>query len=277
MLGKLIAYELRGVWKPALIILIIMAVAGVAGSMSLATVDALTDNYSYSSSDVTTDLSIVLTLFTLFAGFIVWAGVVGLFIVAAVRFYRTMFTDEGYLTLTLPVSTTALVMAKYLVGFAIMAAGMALAIILYSMMLAPLTSDYGLSASTTILAMLSGSFGFFDDQAPAAVAAGVVNAIVGIGYQLGLAYLALTMGAWLAKRHKVAAAVGIYIGISWLLSLVFSVANVLALVGIGDYGWETVTMMTGAVSVAQMVCYAVAAAACVALSVFLVRRKVDLS
>ncbi len=277
MLGKLIAYEFRGVWKPALIILVIMAVAGVAGSMSLATVDALTDNYSYSSSDVTTDLSIVLTLFTLFAGFIVWAGVVGLFIVTVVRFYRTMFTDEGYLTLTLPVSTAALVMAKYLVGFVIMAAGTALAIILYSMMLAPLTSDYGLSASTTILAMLSGSFGFFDDQAPAAVAAGAVNAIVGIGYQLGLAYLALTMGAWLAKRHKVAAAVGIYLGISWLLSLVFSVANVLALVGIGDYGWETVTMMTGAVSVAQMVCYAVAAAACVALSVFLVRRKVDLS
>lgn len=277
MLGKLIAYEFRGVWKPALIILVIMAVAGVAGSMSLATVDALTDNYSYSSSDVTTDLSIALTLFTLFAGFIVWAGVVGLFIVTVVRFYRTMFTDEGYLTLTLPVSTAALVMAKYLVGFVIMAAGTALAIILYSMMLAPLTSDYGLSASTTILAMLSGSFGFFDDQAPAAVAAGAVNAIVGIGYQLGLAYLALTMGAWLAKRHKVAAAVGIYLGISWLLSLVFSVANVLALVGIGDYGWETVTMMTGAVSVAQMVCYAVAAAACVALSVFLVRRKVDLS
>lgn len=277
MLGKLIAYEFRGVWKPALIILVIMAVAGVVGSMSLATVDALTDNYSYSSSDVTTDLSIVLTLFTLFAGFIVWAGVVGLFIVTVVRFYRTMFTDEGYLTLTLPVSTAALVMAKYLVGFVIMAAGTALAIILYSMMLAPLTSDYGLSASTTILAMLSGSFGFFDDQAPAAVAAGAVNAIVGIGYQLGLAYLALTMGAWLAKRHKVAAAVGIYLGISWLLSLVFSVANVLALVGIGDYGWETVTMMTGAVSVAQMVCYAVAAAACVALSVFLVRRKVDLS
>ncbi len=277
MLGKLIVYEFRGVWKPALIILIIMAVAGVAGSMSLATVDTLTDNYSYSSSDVTTDLSIVLTLFTLFTGFIVWAGVVGLFIVNIVRFYRTMFTDEGYLTLTLPVSTAALVMAKYLVGFVIMAAGTALAIILYSMMLAPLTSDYGLSASTTILAMLSGSFGFFDDQAPAAVAAGAVNAIVGIGYQLGLAYLALTMGAWLAKRHKVAAAVGIYLGISWLLSLVFSVANVLALVGIGDYGWETVTMMTGAVSVAQMVCYAVMAAACVALSVFLVRRKVDLS
>lgn len=277
MLGKLIAYEVRGVWKPALIILVIMAVAGVAGSMSLATVDTLTDNYSYSSSSVTTDLSVVLTLFTLFAGFIVWAGVVGLFIVAVVRFYRTMFTDEGYLTLTLPVSTAALVMAKYLAGFVIMAAGTALAIILYSMMLAPLTSDYGLSASTTILAMLSGSFGFFDDQAPAAVAAGAVNAIVGIGYQLGLAYLALTMGAWLAKRHKVAAAVGIYLGISWLLSLMFSVANVLALVGIGDYGWEMVTMMTGAVSVAQMVCYAVMAAACVALSVFLVRRKVDLS
>lgn len=277
MLGKLIAYEVRGVWKPALIILVIMAVAGVAGSMSLATVDTLTDNYSYSSSSVTTDLSVVLTLFTLFAGFIVWAGVVGLFIVAVVRFYRTMFTDEGYLTLTLPVSTAALVMAKYLAGFVIMAAGTALAIILYSMMLAPLTSDYGLSASTTILAMLSGSFGFFDDQAPAAVAAGAVNVIVGIGYQLGLAYLSLTMGAWLAKRHKVAAAVGIYLGISWLLSLMFSVANVLALVGIGDYGWEMVTMMTGAVSVAQMVCYAVAAAACVALSVFLVRRKVDLS
>ena len=281
MLGKLIAYEFRALWKPALIVLLIMAVAGVAGTLSCNALDIVSDYYGglkVGASDVAGDVAIALVLFTFFAGFVVWAGVIALFIVVVNRFYRTMFTDQGYLTLTLPISTAALVLAKYLVGFILMLVGVALAIGVYSMMLGSMMGEYGPSATTVILAMLGGGFGFFNDSEPLAAVAGTVNTIISVGYQLGLAWLALALGAWWAKRHKVAAAVGIFLGFGWLVSLVFSIAGVIALTTGGyGYGWEMASFATGAVSVVRMVSFVLVAVGCVALSIFVVKRKVDLS
>lgn len=277
MLGKLISYEFRGIWKPALVIVIIMAVAGIAGAMAFSTMIALADAPSYGAADgAVTSLVVVLMLFTVFAGFLVWAGVVALFIMVVARFYRTMFTDQGYLTLTLPVSSASLVLAKYLVAFIVMTVGAVLAIVLYALLLDPITSEYELSGSTAILMMLSGNLNIWDAGESVAALAGALNMLVGIAYQLGLAFLALTLGAWWAKRHKVAAAVGVFIGVGWLISLVFSVANVLVLTTTG-YSWDMVSVMSGAVTMVQMVCNIAIAVAAVALSIFLVRRKVDLS
>ena len=281
MLGKLIAYEFRGLWRPVLIVLLIMAVAGVAGTLSCNAIEVVSDYYGglkVGASDVAGDVAIALVLFTLFSGFVVWAGVIALFIVVGSRYDRTMFTDQGYLTLTLPVSTAALVLAKYLAAFILMLAGVVLAIAVYSAMLTTIMGEYGPSATTVILAMLGGSFGFFNDAEPVAAVAGTVNTVISIGYQLGLAWLALALGAWWAKRHKMAAAVGIFLGVGWLVSLAFSIADVIALTTGGySYGWGMANLATGAVSVVRMVSFILAAVGCVALSVFVVRRKVDLS
>ena len=44
MLGKLISYEIRGLWKPALIILAVMVAAGVVGMASLFGFNAISYN-----------------------------------------------------------------------------------------------------------------------------------------------------------------------------------------------------------------------------------------
>ena len=93
------------------------------------------------------------------------------------------------------------------------------------------------------------------------------------GRIVGLAFLSLTLGAWWARRHKVAAAVALYVGIGWVISLLFSIVGVLAMVG--DTG--TASFMLGVVSVMQTVVNLAVAGGGVALSAYLVRAKVDLS
>ena len=102
---------------------------------------------------------------------------------------------------------------------------------------------------------------------------GVANALVSAAYTVGLAFLSLTLGAWWARRHKVAAAVALYVGIGWVISLLFSIVGVLAMVG--DTG--TASFMLGVVSVMQTVVNLAVAGGGVALSAYLVRAKVDLS
>ena len=79
--------------------------------------------------------------------------------------------------------------------------------------------------------------------------------------------------AMAAYFNLFAAAVALYVGIGWVISLLFSIVGVLAMVG--DTG--TASFMLGVVSVMQTVVNLAVAGGGVALSAYLVRAKVDLS
>ena len=122
MLGKLFAQEMRALVKPAAIMLAIMVVAGVVGIGCIEATDAVSRAAGFASRYVNeesaaSNLTVVLVMAALFCAFLVWASLVAVYVFIAMRFYRTMFTDEGYLTLTLPVRTGALVTAKFCAAF----------------------------------------------------------------------------------------------------------------------------------------------------------------
>lgn len=103
MLGKLLKHEWKAVWKvPMLLfgILMIMAVmAGLTFSLPI-----------WDSEWIGLPLSGVMLLMMFYFALI---GVsVGVSIYFAVRYYRNMFTDEGYLTHTLPVTSHQLLLSK---------------------------------------------------------------------------------------------------------------------------------------------------------------------
>ena len=240
MLGKLFAQEMRALVKPAAIMLAIMVVAGVVGIGCIEATDAVSRAAGFASryvneASAASNLTVVLVMAALFCAFLVWASLVAVYVFIAMRFYRTMFTDEGYLTLTLPVRTGALV--------------------------------------SVVLSLLGGWSALTGSGGVASSVIGVANALVSAAYTVGLAFLSLTLGAWWARRHKVAAAVALYVGIGWVISLLFSIVGVLAMMG--DTG--TASFMLGTVSVMQTVVNLAVAAGGVALSAYLVRAKVDLS
>lgn len=109
MLGKLLKHEWKAVWKiPVLLIGILMAAAVMAGMTFHLPI--------WESEWVGLPLSGVMMIITFYIAII--AVSLGITIYFAVRYYRNMFTDEGYLTNTLPVTAHQLLLSKVITMFA---------------------------------------------------------------------------------------------------------------------------------------------------------------
>ena len=103
MLGKLLKHEWKTVWKvPTLLIGILMIIAVVAGLTFALPI--------WDSEWIGLPLSGMM-LILLFYVAIISVGI-GITIYFAVRYYKNMFTDEGYLTHTLPVTARQLLVNK---------------------------------------------------------------------------------------------------------------------------------------------------------------------
>ena len=278
MLGKLFSYELRALGKPAAVMAAIMVGAGLAGAACLGAAEAashagrLGADALGAMEALSSNAMAVLFMAALFCGFLVWASVAALYVFVAMRFYRTMFTDEGYLTLTLPVRTGTLVLAKFWAAYLLLVLFALGAMAMYALMTA-VASGGEPDDVFGLFSLMGGWYAFAADSDFVAGALGMVNTLVTCAYAVGLAFGSLTLGAWWARRHKVAAAVGIYLAAGWALSLLFSIGGVLVMAG--DTGWWEFGL--AAVSVAQLVANLGVAAGAVALSAFVVRTKVDLS
>ena len=214
----------------------------------------------------------VLFMGALFCGFLVGAAVAAFYVFVSMRFYRTLFTDEGYLTLTLPVRSSTLVMAKFWVAYLLLVSFALAALLMYTLMVLAVSGG-DVDAVAGMLSIMGGWGAFVADGDLASALGGIVNTLVTCAYALGLAFCSLTLGAWWARRHKVAAAVGVYLAVGWVISLVFSIAGVLVMFG-DVVSWD---IALTAVSVAQTLTNVAVAVGGVALSARLLRTKVDLS
>ncbi len=120
MLGKLIKYEWKGTYKVCCLILACVAAFTVLGCLSLkmpaldAALRAVENGGSVGASFGIWDGMAVLT-FILYVLALTGASY-GILIYLGVHFYKSMYTDEGYLTHTLPVTADQLLVSKILVG-----------------------------------------------------------------------------------------------------------------------------------------------------------------
>ena len=143
------------------------------------------------------------------------------------RFYKSRFTDEGYLTFTLPVNTHQNLLAS-LVNTAI---GMVL-----------MTLVICLSGCLWMVIAFAGVEGFYQTvwehfpelwekfwslvqthagEIPWGVMArGMLSALTGAINSLVMLMLAVTVGSLIAKKHKILAAVAVFYGIQVLISIV---------------------------------------------------------
>lgn len=118
MLGKLLKYEWRNTYKVGLILLASVAMATLVGFLSLQTPlwqDMVSDRGYFGS--VAFDMLDIMSFFAIMFYIMLLVGVVyATYIYLIVRFYRTMYTDEGYLLHTLPVSKHQILISKILVS-----------------------------------------------------------------------------------------------------------------------------------------------------------------
>lgn len=105
MLGKLIKQEWRSTWKVPTLLIGILFLVTILLSLSVGLP-------MWEMERVEEDYMALLLILLCYA---VWIGCTGgALLYLAVRYYKSMYTDEGYLTHTLPVTTNQLLVSKAL-------------------------------------------------------------------------------------------------------------------------------------------------------------------
>lgn len=217
MLGKLLKHEWKAVWKvPTLLIGILMLTGLIAG---------LTFSMPIWDSDwVGLPMSGVMLILMFFFAL---SGVsIGITIYFGVRYYKNMFTDEGYLTHTLPVSARSLLLTKVVTMSAwnlIAMAGVMVSLMIFGGMavlsLSPLDSAFARDV-TRALAELPGifadpEFAGFQTFCASLILMMFTSAFSGTMMLVG----AITLGQ-MVRKHRILGAIGAYFAINAVVQMV---------------------------------------------------------
>ena len=226
MLGKLLKYDLKSVWRIWWIAAVSAFGASFVGAFALRvclTVPTLSTAEAFTNREI-----LIMILAGILCGLAVLAIVASVFLMEILvywRFYKHFFSDEGYLTFTLPVSRKTLLLSKTLnaviwtVAHAIL---IAVCLVVFLAFAPPETADSGffnpiaLRAVGEAISMLFHGMGagwFF------AYAFGVLLILAGsLMFSISLVHYCITLGAIIAKKAKLLAAIGMYYLITTVLS-----------------------------------------------------------
>lgn len=203
MLKKLLKYDLRAIfkfwWIAAAVTLLMSAVVGVC-------ISVMNSPREFPVIiNVVAVMTIVISVIGLFALPIVT------FILIFSRFYKNFFTDEGYLTFTLPVTKGQLLFSKIITGtLSFFSVGIVIIIDLVVMFWIPFPEEFGqefLKGLAQVFANLFEELGFYG---AVYVLEFLVIGILSIVFAVLFLYNCITLGSIVTKKAKVITSVAIY-------------------------------------------------------------------
>jgi len=239
MFTKLLKHEWRATKGILALLCVIILIAGITiGCTMQIMVNASRDGATIgiNGSPVVETLQPMSEFAEVVCVLLIFAGVAAVAICSAgslffliYRFYKRCFTDEGYLTFTLPVTSHQILLSSLvntIIGELIMLVAVALAVGVAALLFLgafPETliwHDVSLGLKEAFSQMWTSFSEHFD-----VLASMTVTGIIGALSELIVLMLAVTIGAMIAKKHKILAAVGVYYGISMVQSFVLTFAN----------------------------------------------------
>lgn len=212
---KMLRHDLKSVWKVWRIMAPLALLAGIVGGIAVRILDADLDEFIPSS--INWVLYLTSSLVSIYWPMLLTAFVLVTLILIVVRYYKNFFTDEGYLTFTLPVSRTKLLNSKILMAFIWMAATAAVCITAYIafMIITNVGTagyDPGIDIEPEVPSAedpLFGTYGvlFFLLEL-------LVLAVIATAADILLLLLCVTLGAVIVKRAKLVLGLGLYYGLN---------------------------------------------------------------
>lgn len=214
MLGKLLKHEWKTVWKvPVLLIAILMVISVMAGLTFALPI--------WDSEWIGLPLSGVMMIIVYYIALI--AVGIGITIYFAVRYYRNMFTDEGYLTHTLPVTTHQLLLNKVITMSAwnligVVAVGVSL-VLFFGIMFLSLASKNSSFARDFVEALSElkeiGNYPFFRGFGSFLVSMMFMMAVSSVSGSMIL-IASINLGQ-MVHKHRVLGSIGAYFAISTVI------------------------------------------------------------
>ncbi len=214
MLKKLLKYEYRATYKLYLILYLIV--------IGLAFINRLLYALDFSRNVV---LSVLSGMFTV----TIVLSCIGLYFATLIfilfRFYKNLFTDEGYLMFTLPVSPLKLIISKIIVGMtwiigSMVVIGASVAIMLFNTSTLDTLKELWNLMGYNIFDLL------FDGEILQFVIF-IVNYIVGVLSTICFIYLAVAFGQVMMPRHKIAGSILSYFIITIINSILSSIISLI--------------------------------------------------
>lgn len=230
MLGKLIKYEWKNTLQICSILLLVLAGATVLGLLGI----SLPVRYMVTNRDVADDNTIS-TLFNI----MMLTMTMGVYVISligisyvlriyqGVHFYKTMYTDEGYLTHTLPVTPNQILFSKTLVAgcwniilWIAMGASVALMVVAFVLSLQTSIPDIAYGDFLEAMSELKEVFAQNDNslQLIHAMFSAFFVCLITPFSSLLLIYGSLTIGQ-LARKHKLLWGILTYVGIMFAYSI----------------------------------------------------------
>lgn len=226
MLGKLLKHEFKTTSKMILPLYVVLAVltifARIVAQATFAADETLNDSMGFSIFSSITILMYILGLFAI---------CIATFIYLIMRFYKNLFSAEGYLMHTLPVNSWQLLNSKLIVSFV----WSLIEVLLITLSIFCIfANDYVFDRVSDFFAAYGGFAAFIRYAADLSLGGFwtliISFTLIALLSELLLPYVSICIGQ-LWQKHKTAGAFLSYFGITFLLQILSSVYSVISIDG----------------------------------------------
>ncbi len=241
MLGKLIKHDFRALSRTLFPLQIGILGGGLVATLLTALTIRLNDA-SWAGANGSSMLKGLImaasATMAVLIGIAIMASAFVTLILICYHFYRSFLADEGYLTFTLPVSTGKLIWSKLFTGmFWVLINCVVIAVTLL------IFAVFGTTTNSLVnTSVLEGLRQFFTDiipqvsqyvSLPLMIVETVIVGIVALAAQLLQIYFAIIVGGQVAKKHRILAAIGMYLLINMGVGIISSVFMAFVTLGEG--------------------------------------------
>ena len=288
MLKKCLKYDLQAIGRIWWILAVIMMGAALIAGLGFRALLQITFNPD--SEGVIVFLAIVGFLAAILSIFGMIAGLTVSVILVYWRTYTNFYTDEGYLTFTLPVKRSTLYLSKVLTAAIVETATLLvffLGVGLILLIAPPTTVGGGIISPvvyTSIGDLFADAWGVVGGWLIVWIIALIPLLFLTQLYASGLVFLCMTIGSVIAKKHKLLAAIGIYYAISAVLSFVSQFISLFLSAGVMSIIFTALSssMLIGGTTITAMILIAGLIVACLAMvlhftTVHLLENKLNLA
>ncbi|MEA5048562.1 MAG: hypothetical protein VB034_08155 [Eubacteriales bacterium] len=237
MLGKLMKHDFRALSRTLFPLQIGILAGGLVATLLTVLTIRLNDASWVSANGSSLIKALIMAAsatVSVLIGIAVMASMFVTLILICYHFYHSFLADEGYLTFTLPVSTGDLLWSKLFTGMfwlLINAAVVCVTLLIFGV--------FGTTTSTLInREVLNAIHVFFTEilpgmskyvSVPLVTVEAIVVGLLALAAQLLQIYFAILVGGQVAKKHRILAAIGMYLlinlGVGMISSIFMSVVT----------------------------------------------------
>ena len=292
MLGKLLKYDLRSVGRFWWIAMLTMIGASFSTAVSYRLYLEISMSQAYLSGENNVLIALAmmaLNIILIISLVVIGASLIFVAVLIYVRYYKHLFTDEGYLTFTLPVSRKQIYFSKLVnAGLWLMLSELVLFACAMVMLVIVIPSyGKGIIAVDTLESMLDTLVNSFKERGGWMILQGILGVLLAFAatmLSVGVVYFCITLGATVAKRAKIIVGIGAYYLID-VVTRIFGTAlgivpMVWVIVILLKFSETNIHLFNGATSIMMLMLFAIVsllAAFFHCLTLNILERKLNLS